>query len=132
MVATAAERAAGAVPEDAHVGVAAPARVAAAAFDGFNNRYWVPEKAGDGVGEYLEADFAQPVRMMKIVVFSGTSARKDEFPTQGRPARITVELTSRDGEKSSRTLRLRDQAGQQTFDVRGSGTVRARITVDAV
>ncbi|MEU0699624.1 hypothetical protein ACFY9H_07550 [Streptomyces bacillaris] len=68
---------------------------------------------------------------MKIVVFSGTSARKDEFLTQGRPARITVELTSRDGEKSSRTLRLRDQAGQQTFDVRGSGTVRARITVDA-
>ncbi|WP_018488489.1 MULTISPECIES: discoidin domain-containing protein [unclassified Streptomyces] len=104
---------------------------AAAAFDGFNNRYWAPEKAGDGVGEYLEADFAQPVRMMKIVVFSGTSARKDEFLTQGRPARITVELTSRDGEKSSRTVRLRDQAGQQTFDVRGSGTVRARITVDA-
>ncbi|MFE7533843.1 discoidin domain-containing protein [Streptomyces rhizosphaericola] len=104
---------------------------AAAAFDGFNNRYWAPEKAGDGVGEYLEADFAQPVRMMKIVVFSGTSARKDEFLTQGRPARITVELTSREGEKSSRTLRLRDQAGQQTFDVRGSGTVRARITVDA-
>ncbi|WP_437441674.1 NADase-type glycan-binding domain-containing protein [Streptomyces cavourensis] len=51
----------------------------AAAFDGFNNRYWAPEKAGDGVGQYLETDFAQPVRMMKIVVFSGTSARKDEF-----------------------------------------------------
>ncbi|MEW2065938.1 discoidin domain-containing protein [Streptomyces sp. NPDC007346] len=104
---------------------------AAAAFDGFNNRYWAPEKTGEGVGEYLECDFAQPVRVMKIVVFSGTSARKDEFLTQGRPARLTVELTSKDGEKTSRTLRLRDQAGQQTFDVRGSDTVRARITVDA-
>ncbi|MGC4926469.1 discoidin domain-containing protein [Streptomyces sp. DT117] len=104
---------------------------AAAAFDGFNNRYWAPEKTGEGVGEYLECDFAQPVRVMKIVVFSGTSARQDEFLTQGRPARLTVELTSKDGEKTRRTLRLRDQAGQQTFDVRGSDTVQARITVDS-
>ncbi len=97
--------------------------------DGFNNRYWAPERAGEGVGEHLECDFAQPVRMMKIVVFSGTSARQDEFLTQSRPARLTVELTSEDGEKTGRTIRLRDQAGQQTFDVRGSGTVSARITV---
>ncbi len=102
---------------------------ASAAVDGFNNRYWAPERAGEGVGEHLECDFAQPVRMMKIVVFSGTSARQDEFLTQSRPARLTVELTSEDGEKTGRTIRLRDQAGQQTFDVRGSGTVSARITV---
>ncbi|MEU5450332.1 MULTISPECIES: discoidin domain-containing protein [Streptomyces] len=105
---------------------------ASAAVDGFNNRYWAPERAGEGVGEHLECDFAQPVRMMKIVVFSGTSARQDEFLTQSRPARLTVELTSEDGEKTGRTIRLRDQAGQQTFDVRGSGTVSARITVASV
>ncbi|MER6698261.1 MULTISPECIES: NADase-type glycan-binding domain-containing protein [Streptomyces griseus group] len=104
---------------------------ASAAVDGFNNRYWAPEKTGEGVGEHLECAFAQPVRMMKIVVFSGTSARQDEFLTQGRPARLTVELTSKDGKKTDRTIRLRDQAGQQTFDVRGSDTVRARLTVDA-
>ncbi|MFD7384769.1 discoidin domain-containing protein [Streptomyces anulatus] len=104
---------------------------AAAAVDGFNNRYWAPEKTGEGVGEHLECDFAQPVRMMKIVVFSGTSARQNEFLTQGRPARLTVELTSKDGEKVDRTIRLRDQAGQQTFDVRGSDTVKARLTVES-
>ncbi|MEI7034394.1 discoidin domain-containing protein [Streptomyces pratensis] len=102
---------------------------AAAAVDGFNNRYWAPKEAGGGVGEHLECDFAQPVRLLKIVVFAGTSARQDEFLTQGRPARITVELTSKDGERAERTIRLRDQAGQQTFDVRGKGTVRARLTV---
>lgn len=104
---------------------------ASAAVDGFNNRYWAPKKTGEGIGEHLECAFAQPVRMMKIVVFSGTSARQDEFLTQGRPARLTVELTSKDGKKTARTIRLRDQAGQQTFDIRGSDTVRARLTVDA-
>ncbi|MEK8144193.1 hypothetical protein NKH18_27090 [Streptomyces sp. M10(2022)] len=71
------------------------------------------------------------MRLMKMVVFSGTSARKDEFLEQARPARITVVLTSKDGEETSRVIRLRDQPGQQTFDVRGSGTVRARLTVDS-
>ncbi|MEE1790779.1 hypothetical protein PUR28_08315 [Streptomyces sp. BE308] len=104
---------------------------AGAAFDGFNNRYWAPKEAGEGAGEYLECEFAQPVGVRKIVVFSGTSGRKDEFLTQARPARITVVLTAKDGKETSRTIRLRDQAGQQTFDVRGTETVRARLTVDS-
>ncbi|MEU5718594.1 discoidin domain-containing protein [Streptomyces sp. NPDC020403] len=102
-----------------------------AAFDGFSNRYWAPKEPGEGTGEYLECDFAQPVKLTKMVVFSGTSARKDEFLTQARPARITVVLTSKDGEETSRPIRLRDQPGQQTFDVRGSGTVRARLVVES-
>ncbi|MGY3681529.1 discoidin domain-containing protein [Streptomyces sp. TE33382] len=110
---------------------AVPGHPAGAAFDGFNNRYWAPKEAGDGAGEYLECEFAQPVRVMKVVVFSGTSARKDEFLTQARPARLTVVLTGKDGKETRRTLRLRDQSGQQTFDVRGSDTVRARLTVDS-
>ncbi|WP_326698799.1 discoidin domain-containing protein [Streptomyces sp. NBC_01754] len=121
-----------AVPPSAFRGSSeASGHPAAAAFDGFNNRYWAPRKPGDGAGEYLECDFAQPVRVTKVVVFSGTSALKDEFLTQARPARITVTLTSEDGEETSRTIRLRDQAGQQTFDVRGADTVRARLTVDS-
>ncbi|MET7648398.1 hypothetical protein ABZS83_33205 [Streptomyces sp. NPDC005426] len=108
---------------------AAPGHPAAAAFDGFNNRYWAPRESDDGVGAYLECAFTQPVRLLKMVVFSGTSARKDEFLTQARPARITVVLTSKDGKETTRRIRLADQAGQQTFDVRGSDTVRVRITV---
>ncbi|MFC8077998.1 discoidin domain-containing protein [Streptomyces sp. NPDC057307] len=102
-----------------------------AAVDGFNNRYWAPEETGDGVGEFLECDFAEPVRVMKLLVFSGTSARKDEFLTQARPARVTVQLTSQDGKLTSRAIRLRDQAGEQTFDLRGSDTVRARLIVNS-
>lgn len=66
-----------------------------------------------------------------MVVFAGTSARNDEFLTQARPSRIIAELTAKDGTRSTRTIRLADRAGQQTFDVRGSQTVRVRLTVDS-
>ncbi|RPK67666.1 discoidin domain-containing protein [Streptomyces sp. ADI95-17] len=110
----------------------APGHPAGAAFDGFNNRYWAPSAAGPdtGVGQYLECDFEQPVRVLKLVVFSGTSAKMDEFLTQARPAKITVLLTSADGTSVSKKLRVKDQPGQQTFDLRGSEIVRARLTTD--
>ncbi|MYY05793.1 hypothetical protein GT035_27025 [Streptomyces sp. SID4913] len=118
-------------PSACHGSSAAPGHAAGAAFDGFNNRYWAPKDPGDGQGEYLECDFDQPVRLTKIVVFSGTSARTDEFLTQARPARITAELTAKDGSTSTHTIRPADQAGQQTFDLRGSQTVRVRLTLDS-
>ncbi|MCX4788114.1 MULTISPECIES: NADase-type glycan-binding domain-containing protein [unclassified Streptomyces] len=110
----------------------APGHSAGAAFDGFTNRYWAPSAAGPetGVGQYLECDFEQPVRVLKLVVFSGTSTKMDEFLTQARPARITVQLTSADGTRVTRKLRVKDQPGQQTFDLRGSEVVRARLTTD--
>lgn len=110
----------------------APGHPAGAAFDGFNNRYWAPAAAGPdtGVGEYLECDFEQPVRVLKLVLFSGTSTKLNEFLTQARPARITVQLTSADGDQSDKVIRIKDQPGQQTFDLRGSKVVRARLTMD--
>ncbi|MFE7387289.1 discoidin domain-containing protein [Streptomyces sp. NPDC057582] len=110
----------------------APGHPAGAAFDGFNNRYWAPKNVGAGVGEYVECDFDQPVRVMKLIVFPGTSAKVDEFLTQARPEKITVVLTSADGRKVSKRIRLKDQAGPQTFDVVGVETVRARLTTDEV
>ncbi|MFJ3086466.1 hypothetical protein [Streptomyces sp. NPDC086838] len=38
---------------------------------------------------------------------------------------------SRRGSRGSCSIRLADRAGQQTFDVRGSQTVRVRLTVDS-
>ncbi|MFF9346434.1 NADase-type glycan-binding domain-containing protein [Streptomyces sp. NPDC014734] len=111
----------------------APGHPAGAAFDGFNNRYWAPAEAGtdSGVGQYLECDFEQPVRVLKLVVFAGTSTKMDEFLTQARPARITVLLTSADGRETSKEIRVKDQPGQQTFDLRGTEVVRARLTTSS-
>ncbi|MEV5602675.1 hypothetical protein AB0L33_14650 [Streptomyces sp. NPDC052299] len=118
-------------PSACHASSAAPGHPAGAAVDGFNNRYWAPEKTGGAAGEFLECTFDAPVRLRKMAVFSGTSTRADEYLTQARPARLVAELTARDGTRSTKTIRLTDQAGQQTFDVRGSETVRIRLTVDS-
>ncbi|MGW1124696.1 NADase-type glycan-binding domain-containing protein [Streptomyces sp. NPDC002526] len=118
-------------PSACHASSAAPGHAAAAAVDGFNNRYWAPKATGAGAGEFLECTFDAPVRLRKMVVFPGTSTRTDEYLTQARPSRLIAELTAEDGTKSTKTIRLADQAGQQTFDVRGSQTVRIRLTVDS-
>ncbi|WP_234338156.1 NADase-type glycan-binding domain-containing protein [Streptomyces sp. NRRL F-5727] len=98
---------------------------AGAAFDGFSNRYW----AAPATGATLEAEFGAPgVRVTKLVVFAGTSAKKDEFLTQARPARILVEVVAANGDTDTRRLTLKDQPGQQTFTLRASRVTHVRIT----
>ncbi|WP_461007260.1 discoidin domain-containing protein [Streptomyces capparidis] len=114
-------------PERVRASSEARGHPATSAFDGFSNRYWSPSaKGGD---QYLEADFARPVRLRNVLVFPGTSAKQDEFLTQARPAAITLTLTSADGQTTTRTVKLRDEPGQQTFTVRGSDVIRVRLTV---
>ncbi|MGZ2361924.1 hypothetical protein LRE75_35510, partial [Streptomyces sp. 372A] len=117
-------------PSACRASSAAPGHAAGAAVDGFNNRYWAPRATGGGAGEFLECTFDSPVRLRKMVVFSGTSTHADEYLTQARPAGLVAELTAQDGTRSTKTIRLTDRAGQQTFDLRGSQTVRIRLTVD--
>ncbi|MGW4159538.1 discoidin domain-containing protein [Streptomyces sp. NPDC004788] len=101
---------------------------ASAAFDGFNNRYWAPERPG----ATLEAEFGAPgVKMTKLLVFGGASAKKDEFLTQARPARLRVELVTADGDTSTHEVTLGDEPGQQTFDLRGSKVTKVRITPES-
>lgn len=118
-------------PAEARASSEAGGHRAGAAFDGFTNRYWSPADTGPATGQYLEATFEEPVRLRKLLVISGRSANQDEFLTQARPAELTVTLFTADGERSTKAVNLKDQPGQQTFDVRGSDVVRVRLTVDA-
>ncbi|MEV7427479.1 discoidin domain-containing protein [Streptomyces sp. NPDC091212] len=102
------------------------------AIDTYTNRFWVPAETGPGTGEFLEVDFDKPVRMTKLVVFSGRSAKEDEFLAQSRPSALTVTLRPADGEPTEKKITLKDRPGQQTFDVRGSEVVRVRLTIDDI
>ncbi|WP_431046350.1 discoidin domain-containing protein [Streptomyces sp. P1-3] len=118
-------------PKESRASSEASGHRAGAAFDGFNNRYWAPAEAGPGVGQYLEAEFEEPVRLRKVLITPGSSAKQDEFLLQARPAELTVTLFSADGKRTTEAVNLKDQPGQQTFDVRGSDVVRVRLTADA-
>ncbi len=100
---------------------------AGAAFDKLNNRYWAPAGAGS---QWVEASFEKPVRLRKLLITPGSSAKQDEFLKQARPSRVTLTLYSSGGERSTKSLTLKDQAGDQSFDVRGSDVERVRVTVD--
>lgn len=100
---------------------------AGAAFDKLNNRYWAPAAAGS---QWVEASFEKPVRLRKLLITPGSSAKQDEFLKQARPSRVTLTLYSSGGERSTKSLTLKDQAGDQSFDVRGSDVERVRVTVD--
>jgi hypothetical protein len=109
----------------------APGHKAGLAFDGANNRYWAPAKTGSGVGQYLEAGFDKPVRLQKVLITSGSSAKQEDFLLQARPAKVTMTVIAVGGDKSTKVIKLRDEPGPQTFDLSGSNVVEVRMTVDA-
>ncbi|WP_326595271.1 NADase-type glycan-binding domain-containing protein [Streptomyces sp. NBC_01803] len=117
-------------PDDCRASSEASGHPAGNACDGLRNRYWAPA-AGSGAGESLEARFTEPVQLRQVIVTAGISANQDEFLSQARPARITVTLVDVEGGRDTGTIALRDQAGEQRFDVRGTDVTRVVLTIDA-
>jgi hypothetical protein len=109
-----AERASSSAPNTA------PARVA----DGATNRFWAP--AGRATGAWVEVDFAQPVRLLEVIVTPGVSTDKQQFLTQGRPRELSVTVN---GKPAGNPLALRDEPGGQHFTVKVDGAKRVRFTI---
>lgn len=108
-----------------------PEHPAAAAHDGTTNLYWAPAAFGDGVGEYLEAQFEAPFRLTRVIIMPGASADKQEFLAQSSPERITVTTTASDGTQQTFPITLADAAGLQDFSVPAEDVVAVRFTIDA-
>jgi hypothetical protein len=102
---------------------APPARL----IDGVSNQYWAP--AGAPTGAWVEVDFAQPVRLLDVIVTPGVSADKQRFLAQGRPHELAVAVTNRSGQVKNSTLNVRDEPGGQSFSVKVSDAVRVRLTI---
>ncbi|MFF3334467.1 hypothetical protein ACFYWX_33790 [Streptomyces sp. NPDC002888] len=99
------------------------------AFDGANNTYWAPARAGAGTGEDLEARFEQPVTLKTLIIQTGVSVNKDEFLKQARPSVLDVELGGPGGEVEKKRLKLEDKPGPQTLDLEGKNVSSVRFIV---
>jgi hypothetical protein len=95
--------------------------------DGVSNRFWSPARGP--AGQWIEADFDRPVRLLELVVTPGVSTDKEKFLQQGRPRDVTVTLTAEDGKVTDRVIVVQDQPGAQTFAMKVSDVVKARLTI---
>jgi hypothetical protein len=98
--------------------------------DGTPNKYWAPAKAGAGRGEYLEAVFADPVRLVTVLITPGVSSSDEEaFLRQGRPADLRVVITHEDGSREIKTVELEDKRGAKEVAIRESDVTRVRFEI---
>ncbi|MFD3939562.1 zinc ribbon domain-containing protein [Streptomyces sp. NPDC058611] len=99
-----------------------------AAFDNYSNTWWGTGYAGDSNGQHLQADFAQPVDLLAMLVTPGTSKRPGQAADQARPQEIDLVVTDSAGRSRTVHKTLND-GGVQRVDVRGRNTVSVRIVL---
>lgn len=92
------------------------------AFDRINNTWWGPGVSQSGDGDWLEASFDRPTRLLDLIVTPGVSARGDQLGKSAQPHQVDAVITTAEGKKVTRRL---------TFD-QGAGAQRRRFTVGEV
>jgi ribosomal protein L40E len=98
--------------------------------DGFANRYWAPDTTGPVRGEWIKAEFAEPIRLVRMEVISGAGAKDAQFQAQGRPVDLTAVVTSSDGTESEQDVTLKDEAGVQLVDMGFSDVTAVELRID--
>ncbi|WP_329411893.1 zinc ribbon domain-containing protein [Streptomyces sp. NBC_00704] len=101
------------------------------AFDKINNSWWGPGVAQSGAGEWIEARFAEPTRLLDVIITSGTSTRADQLSESALPHRIKATITLKDGTTATRELTLDQSAGGQRRAFRVGEVTKVRFTIES-
>jgi hypothetical protein len=102
-----------------------PGHPVTAAVDGATNRYW----GAPAVGDWAEFGFAQPFRLLGVVIHAGASTRREDFDQQGRPTAVDLVVTASDGTTTTLPVSLADQPGPQRTDTGISDVVTIRVVI---
>ncbi|CAL9354807.1 hypothetical protein SUDANB120_00539 [Streptomyces sp. enrichment culture] len=105
-----------------------PGRGPELVFDGYSNTWWGTGYAGDSNGQYLQADFAQPVDLLAVLVTPGTSKRPGQAADQARPQEIDLVVTDSAG-RTKTVHKTLDDGGVQRVEVRRRNAVSVRIVL---
>ncbi|WP_328677395.1 zinc ribbon domain-containing protein [Streptomyces sp. NBC_01261] len=101
------------------------------AFDRLNNTWWGPGVTQSGKGEWLEAKFDEPTRLLDLMITPGESTRPDQLSQSALPHRIEAEITTADGKKITRRLTLDQGAGAQRRSFRVGTVTSVRFTIES-
>lgn len=106
-----------------------PGHGAALAFDKLNNTWWGPGVSQSGEGEWLEARFEQPTRLLDLVITPGVSTHADQLSQSALPHRIEARITTSNGRTSTRFLTLDQGAGGQRREFRVGDVTKVRFII---
>lgn len=95
--------------------------------DGLNNRYW----GAPGAGASVTYTFAEPFRLVDVIVTNGASTDPERYALQGRALRIEMEATTRDGTTVHESFTLSDKPGSQTFPTGISEVTKVRLVLNS-
>ncbi|WP_019071374.1 NADase-type glycan-binding domain-containing protein [Streptomyces hokutonensis] len=101
------------------------------AFDKLNNTWWGPGLSQSGEGQWLEAKFDEPTRLLDVLITPGVSTRADQLNQSALPHRIEARITTADGKTSTRELSLDQGAGAQRRAFRVGDVTSVRFTLES-
>lgn len=104
-----------------------PGHPAGAAVDGVSNQYW----GAPAVGDSAQFTFAQPFRLLGVVITPGASTEPAVFRQQARPTAVDLVVTSSNGETRTLSITLADKPGPQNTDTGISDVTTIRLIIRA-
>ncbi|MFD6531943.1 NADase-type glycan-binding domain-containing protein [Streptomyces sp. NPDC060184] len=100
-------------------------------FDKINNTWWGPGVSESGQGQWIEATFDSPTKLLNVMVTPGVSPHADKNTEQALPHLIDVTVTRAGGETTQSRLTLDDGAGGQTRNFRYDDVTKVRFTLQS-
>lgn len=97
------------------------------AVDGISNSYW----GAPSVGAWAQFTFAQPFRLLGVVITPGASTDPTVFATQARPTKVELDIITSTGATTVLPITLADKPGPQTTDTGISDVRTIRLVIDA-
>ncbi|MEU6218150.1 zinc ribbon domain-containing protein [Streptomyces sp. NPDC047022] len=101
------------------------------AFDKHNNTWWGPGVSQSGEGEWIEARFDQPVRLLDLLITSGVSTHADQLSQSALPHRVKATVETSDGKTKTLELSLDQGAGGQRRPFRFTDVTSVRFTLES-
>ncbi|MEU2771940.1 zinc ribbon domain-containing protein [Streptomyces sp. NPDC007162] len=101
------------------------------AFDKVNNTWWGPGVTESGQGEWIEARFDEPTRLLNVIFTSGESTHFDQLRKSALPHRLKATIKTADGKTEDREVTLDQTAGGQTRGFRAADVVSVRFTIES-
>ncbi|MET9762119.1 zinc ribbon domain-containing protein [Streptomyces sp. NPDC006372] len=100
-------------------------------FDKLNDTWWGPGVSESAQGQWIEARFDQPTRLLDLIITPGISTRAEDLRKSALPHRVTATVTGADGRTTTRKLTLDQGAGPQRRAFRVGEVSAVRFTIDS-